>query len=89
MTMFAISLIHAGPDIKKIGFAVFRLMTASLALGIIMGIVFRPRSWCQVCPMGYGTGLIKNIKDRNKKISKSNDGNAKKVAWLENKLFLI
>ena len=64
ITMFSISLIHAGPNFKLIAFAIFRLMMSSLALGLIMGIVFRPRTWCQVCPMGYATGLIKNVKDK-------------------------
>jgi len=63
MTMFSISLIHAGPNFTKIAFAVFRLMMSSLALGVVMGIIFKPRSWCQVCPMGYATGLIKKAKD--------------------------
>lgn len=64
MTMFSISLIHAGPNLEKIAFAVFRLMMSSLALGVIMGIIFRPRTWCQVCPMGYATGLIKKVQDK-------------------------
>lgn len=67
MTMFAISLFHAfkSPNvIMAVGFGVFRLMMASLALGVIMGIVYKPRSWCQVCPMGYATGLIKEAQDK-------------------------
>ena len=76
MTMFSISLIHAGPNLERIAFAVFRLMTASLALGIIMGMIFRPRSWCQVCPMGYATGLIKKVQD--KKESKNIGGHTMK-----------
>ncbi|SKC84961.1 4Fe-4S binding protein [Maledivibacter halophilus] len=72
MTMFSISLIHAGPSFNRIAFAVFRLMMASLALGVIMGVIFKPRTWCQVCPMGYATGLIKKAKDK-KEIEKSKD----------------
>lgn len=65
LTMFTISLIHAGPNINKIAFAIFRLMMSSLVLGILMGVVFKPRSWCQVCPMGYGTELItKGLKNK-------------------------
>ncbi|MBF8984152.1 4Fe-4S ferredoxin [Lutibacter sp. B2] len=67
MTMFTISLyhgFHAENVFRAIGFGVFRLMTASLALGVIMGIVFKPRSWCQVCPMGHATGLIKDVQDK-------------------------
>jgi hypothetical protein len=75
MTMFALSLyraFHSPNVVKAIGFGVFRLMMASLALGVIMGVIFKPRSWCQVCPMGHATGLIKNAQDRkNNKLNKS------------------
>ncbi len=80
MTMFTISLIHAGPNINRIGFAVFRLMTASLTLGVVMGVIFKPRSWCQVCPMGYATGLIKDLKDKNTKQEMMKEKNDNKVA---------
>ncbi|MBB6216924.1 hypothetical protein HNQ80_003029 [Anaerosolibacter carboniphilus] len=69
MTMFSISLYHAFQQpniIKAVAFGVFRLMTASLALGAIMGIIYKPRTWCQVCPMGHATGLIKEAQDKRK-----------------------
>ena len=59
VVMFSISLVRAGLNIEKIAFAVFRMMMSSLAVGIVMGIVFKPRSWCQVCPMGHATYLLK------------------------------
>jgi len=74
MVMFALSLYHAfqSPNvIKAVAFGVFRLMMASLALGVIMGILFKPRTWCQVCPMGHATGLIKNAQDKRKNQCKS------------------
>lgn len=64
LIMFSISLSHAGLNIYRIAFAVFRLMMVSLAVGVLMGIIFKPRSWCQVCPMGHGTALIKNMMDK-------------------------
>lgn len=64
IAMFAISLLHSGFNINKIAFAVFRLMMVSLAVGAAMGFFFKPRSWCQVCPMGYATGLIKEAQDK-------------------------
>jgi hypothetical protein len=57
--MFSISLVRAGFNVERIAFAVFRMMMASLAVGVIMGVVFKPRSWCQVCPMGHATSLLK------------------------------
>ncbi|KXG74287.1 4Fe-4S binding protein [Thermotalea metallivorans] len=84
MTMFGISLYHAfqaSNVIKAVGFGLFRLMMASLALGVIMGVIFKPRSWCQVCPMGYATGLIKEAQDRKRMEKMEKDvGNGKKVA---------
>lgn len=73
LIMFGISLYHAGFNYVKISFAIFRLMSASLVLGIVMGVIFKPRSWCQVCPMGYGTGIIKNYKDIQDMKNKSVD----------------
>ncbi|QZY54342.1 4Fe-4S ferredoxin [Crassaminicella profunda] len=75
MIMFSISLYHAfsQPNIvNAIAFAVFRLMMVSFILGIVMGVIFKPRSWCQVCPMGHGTALIKEAQDKkaSKKVQK-------------------
>lgn len=62
--MFAFSIFHSGGDMKKIAFAITRLMFASFAVGIIMGVFFKPRAWCQVCPMGTGTGYISKMVDK-------------------------
>ncbi|NBI07054.1 4Fe-4S binding protein [Senegalia massiliensis] len=68
ITLLSISLIHSGGDFNKIAFSLFRFMGVSFIVGIMMGIIFKPRSWCQVCPMGYSTGLIKKVKDNRKAI---------------------
>lgn len=58
ISVFTISMSHAAPDLGKMAFALFRFMSLSLVIGLIMGILFKPRSWCVVCPMGYGAGLL-------------------------------
>lgn len=58
--VFSYSLSHAAWDYNKIAFRVFRFMVMSLGVGIVTGILFKPRSWCVVCPMGTATGLIAN-----------------------------
>lgn len=72
--MFSISLYMAGGDLIKTGYAIFRMMLISSLMGVILGILFKPRSWCQVCPMGYATGLIEKSKkaDKANKINKTN-----------------
>ncbi|RKD27202.1 4Fe-4S binding domain-containing protein [Caminicella sporogenes DSM 14501] len=67
MVVFSISLFKAGFNVKRIGLAVFRFMAVSSIISVIMGIFFKPRSWCQVCPMGHATGLIKQSMDKNTK----------------------
>lgn len=68
LSVFSFSMVHAAPDLNKMAFAIFRFMSLSLIIGILMGVTFKPRSWCVVCPMGHGAGLIdkglKNYKRR-------------------------
>jgi hypothetical protein len=56
---YTVGYCPGGLNVERIAFAVFRMMMASLAIGVIMGIVFKPRSWCQICPMGHATSLLK------------------------------
>jgi hypothetical protein len=58
LTVFSISLYHTGFVFEKMAFAFLRFMGISFIVGILMGIFFKPRSWCVVCPMGHGSGLI-------------------------------
>lgn len=58
LTVFTVSMVHTGGDINKIAFAMFRFMTVSLILGTLLGVIYRPRTWCVICPMGHATGLI-------------------------------
>lgn len=69
ISMLVVGMFHAnheGFSLMKTGFTLFRFMTASLLVGIIMGVIFKPRTWCQVCPMGHGTALIDKVKKGKK-----------------------
>lgn len=48
----------------------YRFMLMSFIVGVVLGIFFKPRSWCQVCPMGHGSGLIKDFQNRQNTTSK-------------------
>ncbi len=56
--MLSISMYHTGFVFEKVAFAFLRFMGASFVVGILMGVLFKPRSWCVVCPMGHASGLI-------------------------------
>lgn len=56
--VFSFSLSHAHWQFNSIAMRVFRFMVMSLGVGVVTGILFKPRSWCVICPMGTATGLV-------------------------------
>lgn len=61
LTVFSFGLYHSGGNFHKLSMVLFRFMGMSFIVGILLGIFFKPRSWCVVCPMGHGTQIIKDI----------------------------
>lgn len=61
LSIFTLAMIHSGGSFSNIAAAFYRFMGVSFIVGILMGIVFKPRSWCVICPMGHATQLIKDI----------------------------
>lgn len=59
--LLSVSIYHSHGDFNKIAFSMFRFMGSSFIIGIIMGIFFKGRSWCVICPMGRATGKIKKV----------------------------
>jgi hypothetical protein len=53
-------------DIGLIGFTILVFMETATALALLFGILFKPRSWCTVCPMGYTTGRIRGFLRKKK-----------------------
>ena len=49
------------PDwVAQYSFGFYSLMLTSLLLGLIMMVLYKPRSWCTFCPMGTMTqGICK------------------------------
>lgn len=75
LVLFSISMYHAGLNFNKIAFAMFRFMSMSLLVGIVTGIIFKPRSWCVVCPMGHASGFIDtNFVKKNSKQTRATGG---------------
>jgi uncharacterized membrane protein len=49
-----------GAGLENIASAILNMMIRSTLIGVIIGIVFMPRSWCKICPMGLMAGLIRD-----------------------------
>jgi polyferredoxin len=47
-----IQIYNARGDSYGIGLAFMTVLTITTTAGIVLGAVFKPRAWCQICPMG-------------------------------------
>jgi len=59
-TSFGFCFYQMGIGVENVASAVLNMMIRSSLIGMIIGIVFMPRSWCKICPMGLVAGLIKD-----------------------------
>lgn len=57
MGFFSTRLIKTGGDLKQIGSVLSRMWIIATSLAIIIGLIFKPRSWCRICPMGTLQGI--------------------------------
>jgi len=71
LTVFIFTMSYAifshGLKFLVIAKVFYRFMLMSFIVGIVIGVFYKPRSWCQICPMGHGSGLIKKSQDKKKK----------------------
>jgi polyferredoxin len=51
-------LVHSGGVLAKIAFVFVTMCIITTVLAIILGLLFKPRTWCAVCPMGTLQGVI-------------------------------
>jgi len=59
--LFIVALVNTDGDTTKMGFVFFRFILSSTIIGLIVGTLFKPRSWCQICPLGQGTKLAGDL----------------------------
>ena len=52
--------------IAKFSFGFYSLMLTSTLIGIVVMVLFKPRTWCAFCPMGCMTQTICKIKNKDK-----------------------
>ncbi len=52
MASLGIQIYYAWGDSYGIGLAFVIVLTITTMAGIVLGAVFKPRAWCQICPMG-------------------------------------
>ncbi len=66
---FVVMLVFMIPrGIYPLGHAVLIFMEAATGLALLAGILFHPRSWCTVCPMGFSTANIRKLTRKRRPI---------------------
>jgi len=68
MGSFIVLLIRTVPkgDVDLLGYNILVFMEIATALAVIFGILFTPRSWCKVCPMGFTVEVIRDIQKESR-----------------------
>uniref|UniRef100_UPI0040269811 4Fe-4S binding protein n=1 Tax=Alloprevotella sp. TaxID=1872471 RepID=UPI0040269811 len=51
------------PWVAQFAFGLYGIMLTSLIVGILLTIIYRPRTWCVFCPMGNMTQMICKFKN--------------------------
>ena len=46
----------------QFAFGLYGIMLTSLIVGVILTIIYKPRTWCVFCPMGNMTQMICKLK---------------------------
>jgi hypothetical protein len=64
MGTFAVLMVWAAPKgVYVLGNTILVFMEAATALAFLFGVLFTPRAWCIVCPMGFTTGNIRRFQE--------------------------
>ncbi|SMC27424.1 hypothetical protein SAMN02745134_03173 [Clostridium acidisoli DSM 12555] len=53
--------------IYTLGRTVLYFMEVATLIAFLVGVIFKPRSWCTICPMGFTSGNIRDL------LNKKND----------------
>ena len=51
-------------EVAQFSFGFYSLMLTSLLLGLIVMVLYKPRTWCAFCPMGTMTQSICKLKNK-------------------------
>jgi len=49
-----------------LGFRVYSMMFTTVIIGLLLGLLFKPRTWCTICPMGTLTNMTIKHKQTSK-----------------------
>ncbi|WP_043922792.1 4Fe-4S binding protein [Leadbettera azotonutricia] len=69
-TFLGLFIYTAPQGVYVLGNTILVFMEVATGLAFIFGILFTPRAWCTVCPMGFTTGNLRTLLERKGKNGK-------------------
>jgi hypothetical protein len=64
--MVVVTVITVRQDfVAVLGWRILVFMESATALALLFGVLFTPRAWCTVCPMGFTTGSIRDLMEKH------------------------
>jgi hypothetical protein len=65
MGTFLVLIIYSIPrGVYVLGGNILVFMEFATGLAVLFGILFAPRAWCTVCPMGFTTGNVRSLLEK-------------------------
>lgn len=64
-TVFGWQMVSAWPNPDQIGLVFLRIIFVTTLVGIVLGLVYSPRTWCSFCPMGTLAAWVSAWKKSN------------------------
>jgi hypothetical protein len=69
MGTFAVLMIWAIPQgVYVLGNTVLIFMESATGLALLCGVLFTPRAWCTICPMGFTSGNLTKLVSGKKSV---------------------
>lgn len=69
MTNFGIGIYKNWGDLYGIGFVFYKIIVITSLVGIVLGVIYNQRTWCNFCPMGTIASLIAKVRGRKVHLS--------------------
>lgn len=64
MLNFGIGIYKNWGNLYGIGFVFYKIIVITSLVGIILGVIYNQRTWCNFCPMGTISSLIAKVRGR-------------------------
>jgi ferredoxin-type protein NapH len=61
--VFGWQMFYAWPELSSIGLVFLRIILITTLVGLVLALVYSPRTWCSFCPMGTFAALVSEGKN--------------------------